>query len=296
MRITLAGGTGLLGRALACALRGHAHEVTVLTRRARVSGDLAWNPANPTGSWVDAVRDADVVVNLAGEPLDAGRWTKTRKQTILDSRVLTTRAIAEVLAKAPQRQAVLLNASAIGYYGARGDEIVNEATPVGDDFLANVCKQWEHEAAAAATSRRVVLLRTGLVLDRSRGALPRLERPFRLFAGGPVGSGRQWWSWIHIEDWVTMTLWVLAQPDLSGPINLTAPNPVRNAEFARMLGRTLKRPAIVRTPAFAVRIALGEMAHTLVLTGQRVIPERALQGGFTFRYPELEGALAAIYR
>jgi uncharacterized protein (TIGR01777 family) len=296
MRITIAGGTGLLGRALACALRGHAHEVTVLTRRARVSGDLGWDPGNPSGAWAESIRQADAVVNLAGEPLDEGRWTSTRKQAILDSRVRTTRVIAEVLASVPRASAAFLNASAVGYYGNRGDELVTEATPAGDDFLATVCKEWEREAAAAAGARRVVLLRTGLVLARSGGALPRLERPFRLFAGGRVGSGRQWWPWIHLEDWVTLVMWALAQPNLSGPLNLTAPNPVTNAEFARILGRTLKRPAIVQTPAFALRIALGEMADALVLSGQRVIPERAMQGGFRFRYPDLERALTSIYR
>lgn len=296
MRVTIAGGTGLLGRALTCALRGHAHDVTVLTRRPRVSGDLGWHPGSSSGTWVELVRQSDAVVNLAGEPLDARRWTASRKEAILDSRVRTTRAIAEALASAAPRQAVLLNASAIGFYGPHGDELVTEATPAGNDFLASVCQAWEHEAQVAAVSRRVVLLRTGLVLDRARGALPRLELPFRFFAGGRVGSGRQWWSWIHVEDWVSMTLWALERVQLSGPINLTAPNPVTNAQFARALGRVLKRPAIVPAPAFALRAALGEMAGALVLSGQRVIPERATEGGFRFRYPDLEGALAAIYR
>jgi uncharacterized protein (TIGR01777 family) len=270
--------------------------VTVLTRRPRVSGDLGWHPDNASGAWVESIRQADAVVNLAGEPLDAGRWTSKRKQTILDSRVRTTRVIAEVLASAPRPSAPFLSASAVGYYGDRGDELVTEATPPGHDFLADVCREWEREAAAASGARRVVLLRTGLVLDRLHGALPQLERPFRLFAGGRVGSGRQWWPWIHIEDWVTMTLWALAQPNVSGPLNLTAPNPVTNAEFARALGRALKRPAFVPTPGFVLRIALGEMAGAAILSGQRAIPERAMQAGFRFRYPDVDAALAALYR
>jgi uncharacterized protein len=286
----------LLGAALTRALRERQHQVTVLSRRGGDGQTIRWNPQAPDGAWSAAVRDADAVVNLAGEPIDGGRWTDARKRGILNSRVIASRAIAHVVAAAPRPPAVLVNASAVGIYGDRGDEIVTEATPAGSGFLADVCQRWEAEATAAAASTRVVLLRTGLVLDREGGALPRLALPFRFLAGGPVGSGRQWWPWIHIEDWVALAVWAVEHQSLSGPVNLTAPTPVRNAEFARAVGRALRRPAFVPAPAFALRLLLGEMAEALILAGQRAIPERVLAANVEFRYPDLDVALAALFR
>lgn len=295
MRIVIAGGTGLLGNALVRALRAESHDVRVLTRRPGREGEIGWNPADTTGPWTTAVAQADAVINLAGAPLDGGRWTESRKRDILGSRVVATRAIATVIAGATRAPAVLLNASAVGIYGPRGDEEVTEQTPAGSDFLAGVCEAWEREAGAADATTRVVRLRTGLVLAGDGGALPQLARPFYFLAGGPVGSGRQWWSWIHIEDWVALVLLAVQTSTLSGAINLTAPAPVRNRDFARMLGHALGRPALLTTPAFALRLLLGEMADALILTGQRVKPDRALSAGFTFRFPTLPDALGSIY-
>ncbi len=295
MRIVIAGGSGFLGSALAASLRSSGNEVTVLTRRPRAPGQLAWDPADPAGAWTKAIDGSDAVVNLAGEPLDAGRWTEARKAAILDSRLRATTAITTAIARSAVRPAVLLNASAIGIYGPRGDEPVTEATPAADGFLARVCRAWEAEALAASARSRVVLLRTGLALDRRDGALPRLAMPFHLGAGGPVGSGRQWWSWIHVDDWAALARWALETPEVSGPVNLTAPKPVTNREFARTLGEVLHRPSLLPAPAFALRVLLGEMADALILTGQRVIPACATSGGFQFRYATLEAALNAIY-
>ncbi len=191
---------------------------------------------------------------------------------------------------------MLLNGSAIGYYGPRGREVVTEASEAGGDFLASVCQDWEHEAAAAGDVARVVMLRTGLVLDRHGGALPRLALPFRWFLGGPAGSGRQYWSWIHVDDWVTLVTRLMTDAAAEGPFNLTAPHPVTNREFARALGRAMRRPAFTPAPAFALRLAVGEMADALILSGQRSVPERALALGHTFRFSEVDRALAAIFQ
>ena len=300
MRIVIAGGSGFLGSALVRRLRADQHQVTTLTRRPRGPDDLVWDPGRAAGPWAEAGGRADAVINLAGEPIEKGRWTAARKAAIRESRVRATRAIVSAMqagAVAPDRAArpVLLNASAIGYYGPHGDERLTEASPAGGDFLASVCRDWEREAAGAGDSARVVPLRTGLVLAGDGGALPRLALPFRLFAGGPVGSGTQYWSWIHIDDWIGIVSCVLGDAAVSGPLNLTAPHPVTNREFAAALGRRLGRPASLPTPAFALRLALGEMADALILNGQRVIPERAEALGYRFQYPTVDAALAALF-
>ena len=184
----------------------------------------------------------------------------------------------------------------MGFYGVHQDESLTEASPAGNDFLASVCVEWEREALAAASATRVVTIRTGLALDRSGGALPQIARPFSFFAGGPMGSGHQYMSWIHRDDWVRMVHWAMTNAQVSGPLNAAAPNPVTNREFAKTLGRVLRRPAFVTTPPFALRLALGEMADALLLSGQRILPAKAQSLGFTFRYPQLEPALRAIYR
>jgi uncharacterized protein (TIGR01777 family) len=294
--IVVAGGSGFLGTPLVRALRGDGHDVTVLTRRPRRDGDSAWSPASNDVSWFPILDNADAVINLAGSSIGGGRWTKARKRDILESRTQATRALVRACAARPRPSRVFVTNAAIGVYGIRGDEPVTEQTAPGSDFLSSVCREWESLALQAAPAARVVLLRTGLVLAREGGALPQLALPFTLFAGGPLGSGRQYMSWIHLHDWIEMVKWAIANPRVSGPLNATAPGAVTNAEFARTLGRVLGRPAWLKTPAFALRLLLGEMADALVLGGQRVVPGVAQGLGFVFRYEALEPALREIYR
>ena len=293
--IVIAGGTGFLGTALLDALRRDGHAVVVLTRTASRSHEVAWSPTDPAGAWTSVLEDASALINLAGVSIASGRWTAGRKAAIRESRTQSTGALVHAIHSARKPPAVFLSASAVGFYGVRGDEPATETTPAGSDFLAGVCRDWEAAARHASPTTRVVLLRTGIVLAREGGALPQLALPFRLFAGGPAGSGRQFMSWIHLADWVAMVLWALRTPAIAGPLNLTAPGPVINAEFSRTLGRALGRPSWLHAPALPLRLALGEMADALVLGGQRVLPEVARQHGFTFRYPTLELALSAIY-
>lgn len=294
MRIVVSGGSGFLGGSLTPALRAAGHQVIVLTRRPQREGDLLWSAAGVGGAWVAAVQAADVVINLAGEGIADKRWSEPRKEALLRSRVVATRAIADAIRDAVQ-PATFISGSAIGYYGDRGDNDLTEADPPGTDFLARVCLEWERAALAIADVTRVVLLRTGLVLAHDGGALPRMALPFHFFAGGRVGSGRQFMSWIHRDDWIGLVLWMIEQAQLQGPVNLTAPQPVRNSEFTRTLGRVLRRPAVIPVPAFALRLALGELADTALLSGQKVLPTVALTNGFRFRYGELDEALQAIY-
>ncbi|HKE84293.1 MAG TPA: TIGR01777 family oxidoreductase [Vicinamibacterales bacterium] len=296
MLILVAGGTGLLGTALIRRLRADAHRVRILTRRPRHEDDLAWAPEATTSQpWIRALDDADAIVNLAGESIGGGRWSAARKDAILNSRLHATRALVTALAAAAPRARVLISASAVGVYGNRGDETLTEASAPGSGFLADVCREWERLALDAASASRIVLLRTGLVLSRQGGALSQLALPFRLFVGGPAGTGRQYMSWIHIDDWVAMVRWALTTTTVSGPLNLTAPSPVTNTEFARTLGRVLGRPAFMRAPAFALKIVLGEMADGLILEGQRVLPARAEALKYGFKYSTLEPALRALY-
>lgn len=295
MHIFVAGGTGFLGTALRERLAHEGHRVSILTRQPRRPGDIAWTPDGTAGAWIDALDGADAIVNLAGASIAGRRWNASRKREIRDSRVLATRSLVAGIQQVARPPAVLISGSATGYYGPRGDEPLTEQTPPGSDFLASVCREWEAEALRAASATRVVLLRTGIVLEKDGGALPQMALPFRLFAGGPVGSGEQFYSWIHRDDWVSMAAWALRTGEVTGPLNVTAPNPVTNGEFARTLGRVLRRPAFMPAPAFALRLALGEMADALLLSGQRVIPARAQALGFPFDYPVLERALHAIY-
>jgi uncharacterized protein (TIGR01777 family) len=290
MRVIVAGGTGFLGRALTTHLRGRGDEVVVLSRRASAPHQIAWDPSQPGGAWVEEVSRASAVVNLAGEPMDGGRWTAARKTQLVESRIAATRAIARALADG-QSNAVLLNASAVGFYGSRGNERLTEDSGPGDDFLAHLCQDWEREAEAAAARSRVVLLRTGLVLDAHAGALARLLLPFRLGLGGPLGNGLQYWSWIHRDDWVRLVVFAIDNAELAGPCNLTAPHPVTNLEFVRAVGRALHRPALLPAPAFALKLMLGEMAEAMVLAGQRALPGRAQGLDFRFTYAHLDNAL-----
>ena len=298
MKVVVAGGTGFLGRALSQSLAADGHDVCLLTRGAgdRRFKTVLWTPNGASGPWASAIDGADAVVNLAGESIAAKRWTAEQKQRILDSRVQATRSLAAAIQGCPNPPSLLVSGSAVGYYGPLSDEVATEDTPPGSDFLARVCVTWEDEARRAATSRtRVTCIRTGLVLARDGGALPPMLTPFRFGAGGPVGSGRQYWPWIHRQDWVDVVRWVMRTPDAGAAINATAPNPVTNAEFARALGRAMHRPAFMPAPAFALRLLLGEMADALVLSGQRAVPRRAQRGGFTFTYRTIDDALQAIF-
>ncbi len=302
MRVVVSGGTGFIGRALTASLDGDGHEVIVLSRHrapavAPGAQVVRWRGGadDAQGEWRRLVDGADAMVNLAGASLADGRWTETRRRAILESRVRATRALVQAMADAGTRPQALVSASAVGYYGPLGDERVTEAHGPGSDFLAGVCAAWEEEARAAeALGVRVVLLRTGLVLGRGGGALPRLAMPFRLFLGGPLGGGRQWMPWIHIDDVVGIIRLALERGDMAGPVNVTAPGPVRNREFARALGRALGRPAVLPAPAFALRLALGDMADALLLSGQRAVPERAAKAGYAFRHADLTRALGNL--
>jgi uncharacterized protein (TIGR01777 family) len=302
MKIVLAGGTGFLGRALARSLSGDGHDVVLLSRGAGARPPLnraravAWVPNGAVGEWASELDGAEAVVNLAGESLAAPRWTEAHKRRVLESRVAATRSLVAAIRGAGVPPRVFISGSAVGYYGPLGDQSVAEDGPPGSDFLAQVCVQWEAEAAQAAGDRtRVVAVRTGLALEKDGGALPRMLPPFRFGAGGRIGSGRQYWPWIHRADWVAMVRWAMTTPAVAGAMNATAPNPVANAEFARALGRALHRPAFMPTPGFALKLLLGEMAEALLLSGQRAIPAKAERGGFTFRYPRLDDALRAIF-
>lgn len=297
MTIVLAGGTGFLGRALTAALSAAGHQVLNLSRRPRPGNphDIAWTPDGTAGPWASVLDAADVVINLAGEGIADRRWSAERKAALRTSRILPTRSLALALKAAAPRPRRFITSSAIGVYGAHDDEVVTETTAPGTDFLSSLCVEWEAEAARAASpDTRVHLLRTGIVLHPDGGALKSMLPPFRLGVGGPMGHGRQYMPWIHLNDWVRLAVWLAeGRGDGAAPVavwNGTAPAPVSNAEFGRTLGRVLHRPAILPAPAVALRLLLGEFAQFL-LTGARVIPVAAEQHGFQFRFPTLEPAL-----
>jgi uncharacterized protein (TIGR01777 family) len=293
MRVVVAGGTGFIGRRLVVRLRQKGHEVAVLSRGTGAPGlppEVRVVPWAEGTAWESAVDGTDGIVNLAGENV-ARRWTAPAKDRILRSRLDGIAKLSAAIGRAKRRPAVLVSASAVGFYGARGDEELTEEAAPGDDFLARTCVAWEGAARALETlGVRVVRLRIGVVLAKDGGALAKMLPAFRAFAGGPVGSGEQWMSWIHRDDLVDLIVFALENPEASGVLNGTAPNPVRNRDFASALGRVLHRPAIVPAPAAAVRLVFGEMA-TVILDGQRVMPKRAFDVGFRFRFPDLDAAL-----
>jgi len=291
VRIVIAGGTGLLGAALVSALRHDGHEVIVLTRRAADGhGYVTWTPDGTVGPWARALDGADAVINLTGESIAAGRWTDARKRALVDSRVLPTRSLADATRRVARPPATFVQSSGLGYYGPRGDEPVTEDMPPGSDFLARTCVAWEEGAAPlAAAGVRLASLRSGPVLATEGGVLARMLLPFRLGLGGPFGDGRHFMPWIHRSDWVDVVRWIVATPSAAGPFNVSAPEPVTNEAFAATLAHVLRRPHLLRAPAFALRAVLGEMAD-VVLTGQRAVPARALALGFRFRFPSLEPA------
>jgi uncharacterized protein (TIGR01777 family) len=305
MRIFIAGGTGLVGSRLVKRLLERGDQVSVLTRRPEMArakwGEtctvVAGDPMQ-SGAWIDAVGECDAVVNLVGEGVFNRRWRRRFKDLMLTSRVESTTNIVAALARSPRRAdgapRVLVNASAIGYYGAHGDEELDESSGPGDDTLARLCVEWEKAAAAAAGHGvRTVIVRVGVVLDREGGALAKMLLPFKMFMGGPVGSGKQWVSWIHHDDLVGLILLGLDSPHAAGPMNGTAPNPVTNKELAKAIGRVLHRPSFMPTPRLALRVMLGEVAG-LVTAGQRVLPRKALELGHAFTFPEIDAALRDI--
>jgi uncharacterized protein (TIGR01777 family) len=304
MHVFVTGGTGLIGARLIRALRDRGDEVALLSRHtdawARVGPDvqvIVGDPAVP-GDWQNSAAEADAIVNLAGANLFERRWNAEFKQALRDSRLRSTANVVLALSQAPQRAdgspKVLVNASAIGYYGPHGDEELNEDSPPGDDFLAKLCRDWEAAAREAEPAGvRVAFVRTGVVLDPRGGALKQLLTPFKLGAGGRVGSGKQYLSWIHYADIVGIFLLALDQENATGPLNGTAPEPVTNQAFAKALGAALGRPSFLPTPAFALKLALGEVAELITL-GQRVIPAQARALGYQFQFPEISSALRAI--
>lgn len=303
MRVLVTGGTGLVGRRVVTRLRDRGDDVVVLSRSLATAGRLPagthFVSGDPTaaGPWLDELAACDGVVHLAGEPIAGHRWTRSFRQKVLDSRVRSTELIAETLARSPTRAdrspKVLVSTSAVGYYGAYADnptEFVETDLP-GSGFLADVCVAWEAATVPAAKAGvRVAIIRVGMVLAGDGGALPQLARPFRWFLGGPVGSGRQWVSWIHVDDLAGLFVLALDRPDLSGPINGTAPEPVTNWGFSKTLASVLNRPCRLRVPKLALRLGLGTRAE-LATHGQRVIPVRARELGYEFRYPLLGPAL-----
>ncbi len=297
MRVAVIGASGLIGGAVARALAARGDEVVAVSRSGATglpgAEEVRWDPAD--GAPPAAVVRADAVVNLAGAPIAGKRWTAGRKRIIRESRVLTTRLLVDALAADDESARVLVNGSAVGYYGPTGDDEVDETAPAGADFLADTAVAWEREAQRAADHGvRTVLVRTGIVLSADGGALPPMALPVRFLAGGPVGGGRQWVPWIHIDDEVGIILHALDDDGLSGPVNASAPVPVRQRELVKAIAAALGRPAVVPTPAVAVRLALGEMS-TLILDGQRAVPRAALAHGYAFAHDEVGAALAAIY-
>jgi len=301
-KFLLAGGTGFIGRALIQTLIREKDDLTVLTRQKEIADRprlkpfyLFWDPPG-TGIWGKAVQGADGVINLAGEPVAARPWTPDQKKKILESRILTTRAIVDAIEKSGKRPEFLINASAIGYYGDRNDEILTETSAPGTGFLAEVCEAWEAEARRAENSGvRVVRIRFGMVLESDGGALGKMLPLFRYGLGGPLGNGRQWVSWIHREDLIGLISFAAKNPEVRGILNAVSPNPVSMKEFSKTLGAVLRRPSFLPVPAPALNFLLGERSE-LMLSSQRVLSQKARECGFRFEHPNLEETLENCLR
>lgn len=299
MKVAITGATGFVGSCLVEQLQAKGHQPLILTRNktsaTRTFPNLEIVAYTPTesGSWQEAIAGCDAVVHLAGEPIAESRWTPKHKQEILDSRKLSTQKIVEAIAKANPKPRVLVNASAIGYYGTSETATFDENSPSGNDFLAEVCRTWETEAQKVKYADvRLVILRFGIILGNG-GALAKMIPPFQLFAGGPIGTGNQWFSWIHRDDLVNLIIEAVTRNDMEGVFNATAPNPVRMSELCQSLGETLHRPSWLPVPSFALEALLGEGAK-VVLEGQQVLPKRTISSGFNYQYPTVKEALAEI--
>ncbi|MBN1360135.1 MAG: TIGR01777 family oxidoreductase [Sedimentisphaerales bacterium] len=303
MRVVIAGATGFIGRALCRELHRDCQVVALSRDRHKANGLVGeyarvveWN-ALTGGTWTNEIDAADAVVNLAGENIAARRWSRSRKADILQSRSHSIAAIIDAIETIKTKPKVFVQASAVGYYGARGDETLDEDAGAGSGFLAEVCRRVEIAAARAEHfGVRTVIIRSGMVLGPDGGALPKLMRPFRYFVGGHVGSGRQWVSWISLPDELRAIRFLIKKSKLQGVFNLTAPDPVRMKMFCRTLGRVMGRPAWTFVPAFALRLALGQMADEALLNGQKVVPRRLTEAGFQFEHPDLAGALKVVVR
>jgi hypothetical protein len=295
LRILVSGASGPIGAALVPFLKAHGHKVTRLVRTCAAGRDeILWDPACPLPP--DSVSGFDAVIHLAGESI-VGRWTAGKKQRILDSRTQGTSHLAEAATKAAQRPGVFISASAVGYYGDRGDEILREDSPSGAGFAAEICRQWETATQPAAKAGiRTAQMRLGVVMSADGGALPKMLPPFRLGLGGRLGSGRQWWSWVAVQDVVGAIDQVLNHDAVQGPVNTVAPNPVSNTEFTRTLASVISRPALFPMPAAAVRLVFGQMGTELFLASQRVEPAKLVSSGYKFQYPELRKTLEDILR
>ncbi|MBD1932824.1 MULTISPECIES: thylakoid membrane protein ThyD [Cyanophyceae] len=295
MKVAIAGGTGFVGSRLVERLLAEGHQVLILTRNpasvkpAPSVEVVAYNPKE-SGAWQQSISGCDAVVNLAGEPIAEKRWTPEHKQEIVNSRKIGTQKIVEAISKANPKPSVLVSASAIGYYGTSETATFEESSPSGNDFLAQVCQEWEAEAQKVKdTGTRLVIVRIGIVLAMG-GAIGKMIPPFKMFAGGPIGTGKQWFSWIHRDDLVNLILFALQQREVEGVLNATAPNPVRMNEVSQTLGEVLNRPSWLPVPAFALEVLLGDGAQ-VVLEGQQVLPKRTITQGFDYQYPSLKQAL-----
>lgn len=303
MRIVIAGGSGFLGRALSEHLVGRRHQVVILTRGESVPAStgarpVSWQPDGSPhpGAWAKEIDGADAIVNLAGAGIADKRWTRRRKDELRLSRAQPTRSLVAAIRAASVKPATFVQGSAVGFYGISADEIIDESFPPGQDFLGQLCVSWEAEAhPAAALGCRLVILRSGVVFGRGGGMLEKVVPPFQFFVGGPIASGRQYLSWIHQADWLALVTWILEASSVSGPVNAASPSPATNADFSRALGRALRRPSWLRVPGLALRVLYGEMASNMLIAGQRVVPKRALEAGFTFKHPDIDAALAQLH-
>lgn len=300
MKVLIFGGAGFIGRNLSAELLAHGYEVSVVTRnRQKTIANLGfkgqvieWDNYSPLAS-LGIPPDFNAVINLAGESIGSRRWSESVKGEILDSRIRTTGAIVTAINKRTLQPEIFINASAVGYYGPHQDEMITESAENGDDFLAQVCRQWENEAYKVQSNlTRVATVRTGVVLGRE-GALTRMILPYRFLMGGPLGTGKQWLSWIHIKDLTSVIRFIIEQPELSGPINAAAPEPLKMKDFCQVLGKVLRRPSWLPVPELILQAALGQMSEMLI-HGQRVMPKKILDAGFKFQFPNLEPALRDI--
>jgi hypothetical protein len=299
MKILITGGTGFVGTQLTSRLIKDGHVVTILTRSLKgVKGSspgISYLEGDPTkkGPWQEAIKNHDAIINLAGASIFS-KWTDEHKKAIRESRVSTTQNIVEGIPSDPSKKITLFSTSAVGYYGFCGDEELSEDAPPGNDFLARIAMEWEGEALKARDKgARVVITRFGIVMGEKGGALSQMIPLFKKYIGGPIGSGKQWFSWVHIKDLAEAFTFLLKHPEISGPVNLCSPNPVRNKDLAKALGKALHRPSFMPAPGFMVKLVLGEFG-SVILEGQRVIPRRLLENGFVFQYPEIEKALQGI--